>query len=114
MGDDILPEMPEFRSPEDQRSVPYMIGRCSSEGGALLTATVPIFLKAGLLEGFTKVYTIFISMQVIFLVHTKWLELFLSISFLSQLRFEFARLKFEPIRWYEVVTFTAAQPRRDI
>ena len=30
------------------------LGRCSGEGDALLTATIPIFLKAGLLEGFSR------------------------------------------------------------
>ena len=48
----MLPEMPE----EMRRNlnVPYMVGRCSGEGDALLTATIPIYLKAGLLDGFSS------------------------------------------------------------
>lgn len=51
---DILPCLPDNMTPDQLRSVPYMIGRCSGEGDALLTATIPIFLKAGLLQGFSR------------------------------------------------------------
>ena len=41
-------------SDDEMRNVPYIVGRCTGEGDALLTGTIPIFLKAGLLEGFSR------------------------------------------------------------
>ena len=53
-GDDILPKSPDEMSVPELQNTPYMIGRCSGEGDALLTGTIPIFLKAGLHSGFSK------------------------------------------------------------
>ena len=39
---------------DNTENVPYLIGRCSGEGDCLLSATIPIYLKAGLLSGFSK------------------------------------------------------------
>ena len=53
-GDDILPKSPDEMTASELQNTPYMIGRCSGEGDALLTGTIPIFLKAGLHSGFSK------------------------------------------------------------
>ncbi|CAG5085839.1 Oidioi.mRNA.OKI2018_I69.PAR.g11025.t1.cds [Oikopleura dioica] len=50
---DVLPVLPEDMT-DEEATVPYMLGRCSGEGDALLTATIPMYLKCGLLEGFSK------------------------------------------------------------
>jgi len=50
---DVLPVLPEDMT-DEKATVPYMLGRCSGEGDALLTATIPMYLKCGLLEGFSK------------------------------------------------------------
>lgn len=52
MDYDVLPTLPE--DCDEPPIIPYMIGKCSGEGDTLLTATIPMYLKCGILEGFSK------------------------------------------------------------